>query len=253
LSLRVCSLGSGSRGNATLIESGSTLLLVDCGLSRRQLEGRMRVAGREIGDLTALLVTHEHSDHSQGIGPLIGRHEIPVWATPGTASVIASIDYYASMSLRRPFEIGSIEVLPFAVPHDAREPCQFVFQSHGKRIGLLTDTGHVTAHIVERLADCDALAIEFNHDLDSLLNGPYPPAVKSRVASDFGHLNNEQASALVSRVAHDGLQWVLGLHLSERNNSPARVLDCLAPLTDTASFAVTLARQDAVTDWLELA
>jgi phosphoribosyl 1,2-cyclic phosphodiesterase len=253
LTLRFCALASGSRGNALLVEHGETLIMIDCGLPTRTLGERLAVAGRSIEDIDALLITHEHGDHCRGIGPLRRRREIPVWTTPGTATSIDSIDSYESVRCDRELTIGSIRVQPFPVPHDAREPCQFVFSASGTRLGLLTDTGHATPVIHAALGTCDALGIEFNHDAGMLANGSYPESVKARVGSKFGHLNNDQAADLLAAVHHPGLQWVMGLHLSERNNSPERVRATAARVTDQSGTALHLADQDQVSPWLEVA
>jgi phosphoribosyl 1,2-cyclic phosphodiesterase len=149
-----------------------------------------------------------------------------------------------------PFIIGDLEIHPYPVPHDAREPCQYTFGAAGRRLGMLTDAGHVTPHMLERLTDCDALALECNHDLDSLQRGPYPDSLKARVSSRFGHLNNHQTTELLRRLDATRVQWVLGLHLSERNNSPEHVRETLRPALETARYPLHLATQDAPTAWL---
>jgi phosphoribosyl 1,2-cyclic phosphodiesterase len=252
LTLRFCALASGSRGNALLVEHGETLIMIDCGLSSRMLGERLEAAGRSIEDIDALLITHEHGDHCRGLGPLTRRRDIPVWTTPGTARSIDSIDAYESIRCDRGLRIGSIDVQPFPVPHDAREPCQFVFSAGRARLGLLTDTGHATPVIHGALDACHALAIEFNHDVGMLENGSYPEAVKARVGSKFGHLNNEQAVDLVAAVAHPGLQWVMGLHLSERNNSPERVRASAARVFGQSGTELRLATQNEASAWLEV-
>ena len=253
MTLRFCALGSGSRGNALLVEHEQTLIMIDCGLPLRTLVERLETVGRSIDDIDALLVTHEHGDHSRGIRPFTRKHRVPVWATPGTAQVVDSIDDYQRVRCDRELTIGSIDVRPVPVPHDAREPCQFVFSAGGLRLGLLTDTGHATPVIREALSDCDALAIEFNHDRHMLANGSYPEAVKARVGSKFGHLSNDQTVDLVEAVAHAGLQWVMGLHLSEQNNSPERVRLSAARITDQSSVELRLASQNEPSPWLEVA
>ena len=253
MTLRFASLGSGSRGNALLVEFGSTLLMIDCGLPRKVVEERLSAVGRSPRDVSALLVTHEHSDHSQGVATFARRYNTPLWMTPGTASAIRELVNVQTLSPHRPLEIGAIKIEPFPVPHDAREPCQFVFAAGGRRLAVLTDTGHVTAHMHERLAGSDALAIEFNHDLASLQRGPYPDSLKARVASRFGHLNNSQTTDLLAKLDRARLQWVVGLHLSETNNTPAQVRDCLRPALDGAAYPLHLATQDDVTEWFEVA
>jgi phosphoribosyl 1,2-cyclic phosphodiesterase len=249
--LRFCALASGSRGNALLVEHDETLIMIDCGLPLTVLESRLAAVGRSLDDLDAILITHEHGDHSRGIGPLRRRRAIPLWATHGTASEIDDIDDFESVQPDRELAIGSIGILPFAVPHDAREPCQFVFSASGRRLGVLSDVGHATPSIRRALSGCDALALEFNHDAALLESGSYPPSVKARVASRFGHLSNAQAAELLGGLVHERLQWVVALHLSERNNSPRHVRGAAARVIDGVNF--TLARQGEPSRWLEVA
>lgn len=250
MSLRFASLGSGSRGNALLIESKDTLLMIDCGLPRRTLEERLLALGRHARQVTAVLITHEHGDHVDGIGPFQRKYATPVWSTPGTAGACRGLIAHRGLSSHRSLTIGAVEVQPFPVPHDAREPCQFVFKAGRRKLGLMTDTGHVTAHIREQLSACDALAVEANHDVAKLSASDYPAAVKARVGSRYGHLNNGQTAALLGEVRHDELQWVTALHLSERCNSPELVRASLEPVLDAT--ALHLATQDAPTRWLEI-
>jgi phosphoribosyl 1,2-cyclic phosphodiesterase len=252
VTLRFLALGSGSRGNASLVEFGSTLLMIDCGLPCKVVEERLAAVGRQPRDVTAILVTHEHNDHAHGVATFARRHNTPVWMTPGTASAMPAITRVQHLSCHRDLTIGAIKVLPFPVPHDAREPCQFAFEAAGRRLGMLTDAGYVTPHMYERLAACDALALECNHDLESLHRGPYPESLKARVASRFGHLNNAQTTELLHRLDATRVQWVIGLHLSERNNSPEHVRSALQPALDRARYPLHLATQDTPTAWLAL-
>jgi len=252
VTLRFVSLGSGSRGNASLVEFGSTLLLIDCGLPCKVLEERLEAVGRQPRDITAVLLTHEHGDHAQGVATFTKRHNTPVWMTPGTASALPTITRVHHLSSHRELAIGGIAVQPYPVPHDAREPCQFTFFAAGRRLGMLTDAGYVTPHMYERLTDCDALALECNHDLPSLQRGPYPESLKARVASRFGHLNNDQTTELLNRVDATRVQWVMGLHLSERNNSPEHVRTALKSALENARYPLHLATQDAPTPWLSV-
>jgi phosphoribosyl 1,2-cyclic phosphodiesterase len=253
LTLRFCALGSGSRGNALLVEHDETLIMIDCGLPLKTLVRRLDAAGRSLDDIDALLITHEHGDHSRGIRPFTRKHDVPLWATSGTAQVVEAIETFERLRCDSELSIGSIDIRPVPVPHDAREPCQFVFSAGGQRLGLLTDTGHATPVIREALRACDAIAIEFNHDRGMLLNGSYPEAVKARVDSRYGHLNNDQTVELIADVAHGGLQWVMGLHLSEQNNSPERVRATAARVTDSSGVELRLATQDEASPWLEVA
>lgn len=252
MTLRFAALGSGSRGNAALVEYGSTLLMVDCGLPRKVIEERLRAVDREPRDITAILVTHEHNDHAQGVAAFARRYATPLWMTCGTASAIPDLARVNTLNPHRELTLGGIDVKPYPVPHDAREPCQFTFAAGGRRLGMLTDAGHVTPHMVERLTGCDALALECNHDLDSLQRGPYPESLKARVASRFGHLNNGQTTELLQRLDPTRVQWVIGLHLSERNNTPEHVRATLQPALERARYPLHLATQDTPTQWFEL-
>ena len=254
MTLRFAALGSGSRGNALLVELGETLLMVDCGLSLKAVGSRLEKLGRKPADISAILVTHEHADHIQGVSRFARRWGTDVYMTPGTASASAAkgISKLRTVNCHRDFDIENISVQPFPVPHDAREPCQFTFTGVGRRLGVLTDTGHITSHIRETLAGCDGLAIESNHDLDMLRTGPYPAVVKQRVASSVGHLNNSQAADLLERVGHEGLQWVVALHISEQNNSRDSVRAALSDSMSNAADRLYLAEQNAPTDWFEI-
>jgi len=252
LRLRFCALASGSRGNALLVEHDNTLVLVDCGLSLKALDARLVAVGYRVEDIDAVLITHEHQDHVRGIGPLLRRHAIPLWTTSGTACSVDAIESFERVRPDRELKIGSISVQPYPVPHDAREPCHFVFRGGGRRLGLLTDTGHVTPVMREALSACDALGVEFNHDRAMLENGSYPESVKARVGSRYGHLSNDQAAGLLGDLAHPDLQWVTGLHLSEQNNSVSRVRASAAGFTAGVQTEFHLASQDEPGPWLEV-
>jgi len=253
LRLRFCALASGSRGNALLVEHGDTLIMIDCGLPLKVLGERLAAVGRDLDDIDALLITHEHGDHSRGIGPFRKRRPVPLAMTFGTARAVGLDAAFERLRFGRELAIGSIGVRPFPVPHDAREPCQFVFAAGRRRLGLLTDTGHATPLIRRTLAGCDAIAIEFNHDRAMLETGSYPESVKARVGSRLGHLSNEQSAELLLELAHPGLQWVMGLHLSERNNVPALVRQAAARALDHSGVELRLAAQDEPSQWIEIA
>jgi phosphoribosyl 1,2-cyclic phosphodiesterase len=254
VTLRFASLGSGSRGNALLVEHDDTLLMIDCGLPRRDAVRRLAALGREPRDIHALLVTHEHGDHVRGVGAFAARYGTPVLATAGTASAakLTNLPSLRVISYRSGFACGALTVEPFTVPHDAREPCQFAFRAARRCLAVLTDTGHVTPHILERLDGVHALAVECNHDLDSLWSGPYPESVKRRVSSRFGHLDNRAAADVVRRVERPDLQWVMALHLSERNNSAGQVRGALEPVLGASSERLHIATQDIPSAWLSV-
>lgn len=253
--MRFASLGSGSRGNATLVEAGGARVLVDCGFALCELERRLDLLGVDPHSLDAVLITHEHADHIRGVGALARRYGLPVWASAGTlasgrcgklpnARVFNSHGQY--------IEIEGLQVRPYPVPHDAREPCQFLFAADGLQLGLLTDTGSITQHIVDCLSGCDGLLLEANHDPQMLRRGPYPPRLQARVGGAFGHLSNEQAAQLLARLDHGRLRQVLIGHLSEKNNHPKVVRDRLLEAVPDLESRLTLARQDQITPWIPL-
>ena len=252
MTLRFASLSSGSRGNALLVEYGETLVMVDCGLTLKATCERLRALDRDPGDITALVVTHEHGDHIGGVARLARRYQIPVAMTPGTRQASGFAGDLRLINCHRLFQVGELSVQPFPVPHDAREPCQFVFSGGGKRLGVLTDTGHITTHIGASLSECDALAVEANHDLERLSQGPYPASVKLRVAGAYGHLNNQQTATLLRDLKHDGLQWVTALHLSEQNNDRDTVRHVLSEALNDAPTELHLASQNDGCGWLSI-
>lgn len=215
--MRLASLGSGSKGNATVVQLGDQLLLVDCGFSTRQVTLRLAKLGLAPGDITALLVTHEHSDHMRGVQTLAHKFNIPVYASHGTLKAMAFPFAANSFDSHESFAIGNVNVVPVAVPHDAREPTQFVFVHDGVKVGVLSDLGHVTPHVVSCYRDCDLLLMESNHDLAMLKAGRYPVSLQRRVGGLHGHLNNEQAVELLEAIGHAELRVVIG-HVSEQNN-----------------------------------
>jgi phosphoribosyl 1,2-cyclic phosphodiesterase len=253
--VRFASLGSGSRGNALLVEFEQTLIMVDCGLPLGAVQERFRVLGRDPRDVTALLVTHEHGDHVRGVPAFARRFRNPVWMTAGTAAStpVRGLQRLEIVDTCQAFAIGDVSIEPFPVPHDAREPCQFVFAAGGRRLGILSDTGHITRHIKERLSACDALALEFNHDTEALWNGGYPPGLKQRIASRLGHLSNAQAGEFLCELGDSALQWVVALHLSAANNTPERVRQTLGDALGAEDGTTAhLAVQDETSGWLEV-
>ncbi len=253
--LRFISLGSGSRGNATLIEAGATRVLLDCGYSARELTERLARVGVDAASLDAILVTHEHGDHIRGVGALSRRFRIPVWMTRGTSLAgdcgeLTDLTLFHSDS--EPFAIGALNVHPVAVPHDAREPCQYVFSSKGLRLGILTDTGCITPHIAHAYQRLDALLLECNHDLRMLAEGPYPPSLQRRVGGDHGHLNNRQAAALLEQMDRDRLQHLVVGHISEKNNHHSIASDTLLGVDADLENRLTLLYQDRASEWFEV-
>lgn len=253
--LRFASLGSGSRGNGLVVEAGQTRILVDCGFTLKETERRLARLGLRGDQLTAVLVTHEHSDHIGGVGPLARRHGVPVWMTPGTRAVrdIGRLPALELFNCHEPLVIGDIEISPFPVPHDAREPSQFIFGDGAARLGLLTDAGCGTQHIIEMLSGCEALFIECNHDPEMLANGPYPPALQARVGGRLGHLSNGQAAEVVANCKLPRLHQIVAGHLSEKNNTPALAREELAQALGCEPSWIAVADQDEGLSWRDVA
>lgn len=254
--IRFASLGSGSRGNALLVVSGKTRVLIDCGFGIRALAGRLARLGTVPDQLDAVIVTHEHSDHIGGVAALQRRTACPVYLSAGT---------HAAMRPRHPlngpvhhvcadtsFSVGDLEIRPFSVPHDARSPLQYVIGDGAVRLGVLTDTGSVTDDMVSALSACEALVLEFNHDSEMLETGPYPVFLKRRIAGPEGHLDNATAAGLLARLNHERLQHVMAAHLSEQNNTRARVAQEVAAVLSIAPHDVCIASQSLGHDWLQI-
>jgi phosphoribosyl 1,2-cyclic phosphodiesterase len=253
--VRFTSLGSGSEGNALLVESGSTRILIDCGFGLRDAVARLQRAGVEPEALTAIVVTHEHGDHIAGVAAFASRFGTTVWMTFGTLTMVseafAEVPTVKSFDSHDVLAIGDIEVRPFAVPHDAREPVQFVCSDGCRRLGVLTDLGTVTAHVEASLSGCDALVLECNHDLDMLWNGDYPPALKQRIAGRFGHIDNAAAAQLLARIDTSRLKHLIAAHLSRENNRPDLARAALAQAVHCAPEWIEVADQHRGFGWRE--
>ncbi len=252
--MRFASIGSGSRGNGTLVEAGDTCLLVDCGFSVAETTRRLTRLGKSPDQLTAILVTHEHGDHIRGVAPLARRFKIPVWMTAGTALMArdCALPAVEWITPHTHFSVGEIDVMPFPVPHDAREPTQFVFSSAGLRLGLLTDVGSITEHICRTLDGLDGLILETNHDEAMLADGPYPPSLKQRVGGRLGHLSNRQAGALLTQIDTSRLQSLVAAHISEKNNHVEHARKALITALGIEPDWLTLANQEDGFDWRQL-
>jgi len=230
--MRFASLGSGSDGNGLVVEADGTCVLIDCGFGVKDTVTRLERLGLEPSSLTAILVTHEHADHIGGVPAFAGKYDIPVWATFGTLAEVSwrfeGMNRVYGFDSHDHFAIGALEVTPVAVPHDAREPVQFVIGDGARRMGVLTDLGVSTAHVEASLSGCDALVLECNHDLEMLARGDYPYSLKQRIAGRLGHLHNEAAAAILSRIDTSHLTHIVAAHLSRDNNRPELARGALA-------------------------
>ena len=253
--MRFASLGSGSRGNALVVESDATCILIDAGFGPRELSRRLERLGVGVERITAILVTHEHSDHVGGAYACARRFGWQVMMTAGTLA--ASGDPSPDVGLReidshQAFSCADFCIEPFPVPHDAREPVQFVVGNGDRRLGIVTDAGHVTRHMVAMLSRCDALLVECNHDAELLARGSYPAALKRRIAGALGHLDNATAASLLAQVDRSRLRHVVAAHLSEQNNTPAHAVAALAGALDCDPAWIGVASQDAGTPWRDV-
>jgi len=223
MSVRVCVLGSGSKGNCTLLATEKTRLLIDAGLSCRETYARLAALGERSDGLDAVVISHEHTDHINGLRVLAQAGNLPIYISRPTREVVSwesKIDRFEHFAAGEKFSIGDIEITPFSIPHDAVDPVAFTFDAQGIRISLVTDLGYVSEVVKQRVKGCHCLIFESNHDLDMLKVGPYPWYVKQRVMSRHGHLSNN-ATATFLAEDFDGLAQILVLaHLSETNNHP---------------------------------
>ncbi|HEX4952545.1 MAG TPA: MBL fold metallo-hydrolase [Thermoanaerobaculia bacterium] len=257
--LRVVVLGSGSGGNAVIVECGSDRLLIDAGFSCRELERRLALRGLAARDVAAAFLTHEHEDHCRGIDRFCARSGAPLYLTSGTAEAVTLSDPTRRRTRivrsGQSYEVAGFVVEPFQIPHDAREPVGLTVEDRwGRRVGLVADLGSRSQLAWARLLDLDLLVIEANHDLDMLRNGPYPWALKQRVAGRHGHLSNADAAEGTVELLSDRLQRVVLYHLSRTNNLPALALAAVAEAIDRAGSRaeVVVSEQDQPTAWLEV-
>lgn len=226
LPFQFASLGSGSEGNATVVRTSDACLLVDCGFSYKKLCERLPSLNLKPSDIDAILVTHEHADHIRGVGPVARKLNIPVYLTEGTAEArtLGRLPRLEYLKAGDAVYFGELVAKAHGVPHDAREPVQFTFHYQHLSLGLLTDVGCVPDALLDAYKNLDGLIVEANHDVQMLAYGPYPPSLKLRVGGHFGHLSNEQCRNVLEHINWQKLQHLVIAHVSQKNNSPARVL-----------------------------
>ena len=254
--MRFKSLGSGSSGNATLVQStGSDTcnLLIDCGFGLRQMVQRLEKSGVRPNQLNAIFVTHEHGDHTGCVLALSSQYNIPVWMSAGTAAAMGFDNTSGLLNTACDGDVialNGLQLNPFTVPHDAREPLQLTCTDGAAKLGVLTDLGHATAHVLNQLQGSHALMLECNHDAYMLAASVYPPFLKQRVGGHFGHLANSQAAGIAGAVLHSRLKHVVAAHLSQQNNSPELVKSSLAQAMSCNANDIIIASQAEGSPWL---
>lgn len=243
----ICPLASGSRGNSLFISTPDTALLIDAGLSGKEIQRRMAMVGESPGDLAAIIITHEHSDHIKGAGILSRRFNIPVYVTSKTWAAcqgLGKIEHLAFFECGRAFTVGSIRIAPFSTSHDACDPAGLTLTFREKKIGIATDLGIVTHLVREHLKNSTALYLESNHDPEMLVSGPYPWHLKQRIQSRTGHLSNRDARNLVSELLHPNLRHIILAHLSEENNHPGKAVQEVAKGLNGSKPTLSVASPD---------
>lgn len=256
--MRFASLGSGSAGNALVVEVNNTRLMLDCGFSIKETVSRLTRLDLNPESLAGVVLTHEHDDHAGGAFKFAAKYNLPVWLTYGTLKMAER--YFPNqhnlqfnvIDSHTIFNVADIEVQPYPVPHDAREPVQFVFGDGNRRLGVLTDVGRTTLHIEQQLSGCDALVLECNHDGNMLRNGPYAASLKKRVGGEWGHLENLAAADILARLDRSKLQHLIAAHLSAKNNTPLLAKTALAGVAGCAPDWIGVADQMAGLDWRQI-
>jgi phosphoribosyl 1,2-cyclic phosphodiesterase len=253
--LRFASLASGSSGNCLVAEASGTVVLVDCGLTLTETERRLARLGLAPSQVSGLLITHEHGDHACGAFEFAAAHRITLHLTHGTLAALKAEGKVLDgvplsiVNGRQSFFVDGIMVLPFTVPHDAREPVQYVLSDGASKLGVITDVGISTSHVVKMLSGLDALVLECNYDYDMLWNGGYPRWLKERIAGPFGHLDNHESERLLAALDRSRLKHVIGAHLSRENNRPQLARAALARAMGCEESWIGLATQDDGFGW----
>ena len=256
--MRFASLGSGSSGNCLVAEADGTVLLLDCGLALTETERRLARLGLEPAQVSGILITHEHGDHACGAFDFAAAHRVTVYLTHGTLAALKAEGKVLDgvplciVNGRQSFFIDGLQLNPFTVPHDAREPVQYVLSDGASKVGVLTDVGISTPHVVAMLSGLHALVLECNYDHDMLWNGSYPRWLKERIAGPFGHLDNRESERILAAIDRSRLKHVIGAHLSQSNNRPELARAALARALGCEESWISLATQADGFGWRQL-
>lgn len=256
--MQFASLGSGSAGNALVVKVSSTTLMLDCGFSVKEVVVRLERLGLSANAISGIVLTHEHDDHAGGAFKFAAKYNIPIWLTYGTLKMCDRYmpkGYNLQINVidsHQPFAVNDIQIQPFPVPHDAREPIQCTFTDGQSKLGVLTDVGRPTPHIETQLRDCQALVLECNHDANMLQSGPYSWSLKKRVGGEWGHLENAESANLLSRLNYQQLQHIVAAHLSVKNNTPQLAQKALSAVLGCDDTHIGIADQNLGFDWRAL-
>lgn len=251
--MKVASLGSGSKGNATLIDVAGEYYLVDCGFGLKEVEARLKNQGVLASQLAGIFVTHEHGDHIKGAPMLANKYRIPLYATCGTARHLKrQVPSLKTFIPNSRLTFNGLEVETVTVPHDSAEPSQFVFHHQGLSLGILTDLGSITNRVRNAYRECQVLMLECNHDPEMLRDGPYPASLKRRVGGNYGHLSNQQAAELLADINQSALKHVLVSHVSEQNNDRSLAMETVDQALKNRAVKTEFLTQNEGCDWLSL-
>lgn len=256
--MRFCSLGSGSSGNSFIVQDNSSTLLIDCGFGLSETVTRLDRYGLKPDQLNGILLTHEHEDHVKGAFSFSNKYNIPIYLSHGTFKMCKKrinenydIDFNIISGVKS-FMINDIKVTPLIVPHDAREPFQYKFESKRKSIAIVTDLGFITKHLIENLKNIKGLVIEFNHDKSMLINSDYPQSLKDRVSGMYGHLENMESIKLLKSINYKDIKWIAAAHLSEKNNDEDLVKRLISEATMKENEYIKIIDQTNGIDWMSV-
>tara|TARA_B110000438_G_C15790038_1_gene640250 strand:+ start:670 stop:1449 length:780 start_codon:yes stop_codon:yes gene_type:complete len=253
--MRFCVVGSGSKGNCLLVQESDTSILIDCGFSLKKLVRLLEPRDFDLDGLDAIFITHEHNDHVGGVRSVAKGLNIPVYGTAGSIRASKQALQGLAEVLELPSSnsvfIGDLEIEPVTVPHDARQPCQYIINGSNQRLGMLTDIGHITPFVLEHYKNLDGFVLEFNHDTSLIKKSAYPPALQERIAGAYGHLSNSQSENFLKKLDLSQLQFLVAAHLSQQNNSQEHVRQCLDRVL-SSEVVRYIASQEEASPWFDL-
>lgn len=245
------SIASGSSGNCAVWQAGDTAILIDLGVSVLALNQALKRIDMGVDDLSAVLLTHEHTDHTKGLATFTKKYDVPIYATFGTAAAILQKLPQAQKNFHtfaggEHFTIDDLQIQSMPIPHDAAEPVAYRIDGGGHQLGYVTDTGFLPEQVQKQVSGCDTIVLESNHDVDMLRTGPYPMYLKQRIRSKYGHLSNEDCAKGAHELAKAGAKRLVLAHLSDKNNNPLTALRCTQRMVDTSACTLYVAPRSAM-------